>query len=199
MENVAETFTLAFGQLPPSELARRFRTLGKVTAALNQGDVARAAVLALLMRLPVIPQTGLARLADAPHLRKYNPDQPRVPAGNPDGGEWTSEDGDTSTGSDTSNSSTAQAIPMPLELPFPPRALPMPPTEILPPPIYPLTARNPYPDDPECVQEWEAAWEFCEDQERRGNLKPGYGGFGADFNKCVLGQVSASCGGNPTA
>jgi hypothetical protein len=25
--------------------------------------------------------------------RKYNPDQPRVPAGNPDGGQWTSEGG----------------------------------------------------------------------------------------------------------
>lgn len=24
---------------------------------------------------------------------KYNPDQPRVPAGNPDGGQWTSENG----------------------------------------------------------------------------------------------------------
>jgi hypothetical protein len=27
-------------------------------------------------------------------LTKYNPDEPRVPAGHPDGGEWTSEDGD---------------------------------------------------------------------------------------------------------
>jgi hypothetical protein len=27
-------------------------------------------------------------------LRKYNPDQPRVPVGNPDGGQWTSEAGD---------------------------------------------------------------------------------------------------------
>lgn len=27
-------------------------------------------------------------------LRAYNPDQPRVPAGNPDGGQWTSEEPD---------------------------------------------------------------------------------------------------------
>ena len=30
---------------------------------------------------------------------KYSPDQPRVPAGNPDGGQWTAEGG-TSAGSD---------------------------------------------------------------------------------------------------
>jgi hypothetical protein len=29
-------------------------------------------------------------------LRKYNPDQPRVPAGNPDGGQWTNEGGGAS-------------------------------------------------------------------------------------------------------
>jgi hypothetical protein len=33
------------------------------------------------------------RQALAPHLRKYHPDQPRVPAGNPDGGQWTSGGG----------------------------------------------------------------------------------------------------------
>jgi hypothetical protein len=32
-------------------------------------------------------------------LRKYSPDQPRVPAGNPDGGQWTSADWEGSSGS----------------------------------------------------------------------------------------------------
>ena len=30
-------------------------------------------------------------------LRKFNPDQPRVPAGNPDGGQWTSDGTDAET------------------------------------------------------------------------------------------------------
>jgi len=30
-----------------------------------------------------------------PYGLKYSPDQPRVPAGNPDGGQWTSEEGST--------------------------------------------------------------------------------------------------------
>jgi hypothetical protein len=42
---------------------------------------------------PMVVLTGIGlgpRLDQA--LTKYSPDQPRVPAGNPDGGEWTSED-----------------------------------------------------------------------------------------------------------
>jgi len=168
---------------------------------MNEGDLARATVLALLMRLPEIPSTGMAKLAHATHLRKYSPDQSRVPAGNPDGGQWTSENGNTSASSGNSNSSTAQAIPMPLELPFPPRAIPVPPQDILPPPLYPLVPRNPYPDDPECAEEWDAALEFCRDLQERGKLGPSWrgGGFGADFNRCLLGQVSEKCGGNPVA
>jgi len=59
----------------------------------------------------------LSRACD-PRLRsyviKYNPDQPRVPAGNPDGGQWTSEDTSDSakrTGdvSDTVDESAAEA------------------------------------------------------------------------------------------
>jgi len=37
-------------------------------------------------------------------VQKYNPDQPRVPAGNPDGGEWTSEGGNGSSGDSTASS-----------------------------------------------------------------------------------------------
>jgi hypothetical protein len=37
-----------------------------------------------------------------PVASKYNPDQPRVPAGNPDGGQWTSGGGDGSSGEDSS-------------------------------------------------------------------------------------------------
>ncbi len=34
-------------------------------------------------------------------LKKYNPDEPRVPAGNPDGGEWTTESGHESPSGST--------------------------------------------------------------------------------------------------
>src|SRR5262249_21194402 len=37
---------------------------------------------------------------------KYSPDQPRVPAGNPDGGQWTTDDGAISAAASGMNSST---------------------------------------------------------------------------------------------
>jgi hypothetical protein len=47
-------------------------------------------------------QRKLARLVET--LKGYNPDQPRVPAGNPDGGQWTSEGGDGGQLTDISSS-----------------------------------------------------------------------------------------------
>ncbi len=47
----------------------------------------------------------MAKLAAIASLRKYNPDEPRVPAGNPDGGQWTgdSDDDDGDDGDDDSD------------------------------------------------------------------------------------------------
>jgi HK97 family phage portal protein len=44
------------------------------------------------------PQPAAAKrvAAGMAALRKYDPDEPRVPAGNPDGGQWTAEGGDAS-------------------------------------------------------------------------------------------------------
>lgn len=129
--------------------------------------------------------------------------EPRIPAGQTGGGEWTADGGSTRalTGPLVI---PAQAIapPMPLPMPF---DLPVPPTEIAPFPFAvpgeglkpPLV--NPYPNKRRCVKEWEEAREFCEEQKRQGNLKPGYAGYGKDVERCILGQVSAECGGNPTA
>jgi HK97 family phage portal protein len=39
------------------------------------------------------PATASTKSAGAVYLRKYNPDEPRVPAGSPQGGEWTDDGG----------------------------------------------------------------------------------------------------------
>jgi hypothetical protein len=137
-------------------------------------------------------------------LKRDVSDESRVPAGQPGGGEWTSgESGGVST-KPLSNPLLipAQAIAPPIVAPF---ELPLPPTEITPfpittPNIEPLNpTANPYPDRPECVKEWADAIKFCLEKERKGEFKPGYSGFGKNFQKCVLGMVSEGCGGNPTA
>jgi hypothetical protein len=103
-------------------------------------------------------------------------------------------------------------IPAQITIPFPgsgtiiaPRPIPiLPPIPITPTnPTFPygdsLTPTNPYPKDEECVEEWEHAIRECNKLARDGKLKPGRGGYGADYNKCLLGLVSERCGGNPVA
>jgi hypothetical protein len=49
----------------------------------------------------------------APGVQKYNPDQPRVPAGSPQGGQWTGEEGSEASGRSTDGSepdSVAQPV-----------------------------------------------------------------------------------------
>lgn len=63
--------------------------LGVVAAALNQGDLARAMITALRLRLPDVGQEGAERLAKAAHiLNKYDPNEPRDAHGR-----WTTGDG----------------------------------------------------------------------------------------------------------
>ena len=78
-----------------AEIAKAIRTL-----VARDGDDCvrqRSEIAALRRDLEEIP--GLLRKAFAEwrrqlqtELRKYSADQPRVPKGNPDGGQWTSED-----------------------------------------------------------------------------------------------------------
>ncbi len=54
--------------------------------------MADALIGAVHLRLPELSEATVQRLAA---LAKYSPDQPRVPKGNPDGGQWTHEGGAT--------------------------------------------------------------------------------------------------------
>jgi hypothetical protein len=92
---------LGIGYGVPVELNGRYMQLRDVAQALNEGNLALAGISLVHMRLPPLPSAEHARdMAKADGLMvKYNPDwedQPRVPAGNPDGGQWTSEGGGAS-------------------------------------------------------------------------------------------------------
>ena len=89
---------LAVGYSVPIHLGWRSAQLGHVAAVLNEGNIALACISLLRMQLRPLPTDGHARaMAKADGLlAKDNPDwedEPRVPAGNPDGGQWTTEDG----------------------------------------------------------------------------------------------------------
>jgi hypothetical protein len=89
---------LSIGYGEPFELGSRLGKLRVVADALNNGNLALAGIALVQMRLPPLPsaEKALAMAAADGLLDKYNPDwedEPRVPAGNPDGGQWTAEGG----------------------------------------------------------------------------------------------------------
>jgi hypothetical protein len=93
---------LRTGYGEPFELGWRARHLRHIAAALNDSDLALASISLLQMQLPPLRSASHARaMAKADGLLvKDNPDwedEPRVPAGNPDGGRWTADAGSDDT------------------------------------------------------------------------------------------------------
>ncbi len=99
-------------------MERRMSNLLVVAKAMNRGDQALAAIALVHAEFPPLPDEDAAfRMARFDKLLKYNfdPDEPRVPAGNPDGGQWTNEGDDSANGSGartrTGSEVTNQDIP----------------------------------------------------------------------------------------
>ncbi|HEX6841065.1 MAG TPA: hypothetical protein VF113_06045 [Stellaceae bacterium] len=198
----------------------KMRGLEVVARALNRGDLALAQIAALNLCLPDPPslekRDTVKQQAAEPSdcgISKGAWDatrHPRWPAGDASGRGGQFQPADASSGGDASPLVPAQAtmidpLPMPWELPW---DAPIPrPTEILPPPLDipngqertrpPLV--NPFPGKRQCVEEWENAFEYCDEQQRKGNFRPGRGGPGKDYHSCVMGRVSEACGGNATS
>jgi hypothetical protein len=185
-----------------------------IARALNVGDLTRAMIATQLLKLPALGSEQAKRAFAAERMLKagFDPDEPRD-----DRGRWTTSGADAAPSARRPNPSNhhnpllvpAQAIlvdpligdlpitgPMPLPAPF----------DIAPPvignpdlisPRAPIA--NPYPDNPECEEEWKEAVRFCNDlKDRRVLGKEGYRGFGSNLLQCIRGMVSEKCGGNPT-
>jgi len=197
----------------------RLLGLAAIAGALNRGDLLHAHIATLHLEIPNPPAlakgaqsaTELVALAKELHAsgmlqRDWDPSKhPRWPAGSPDsiGGRFApgDESADASP-EDESRSRTAQlasTIPIPFEA-ITPRGIPWP-SEITPPlGIYPRRElENPFPNDPECEQEWADALLDCWKLKTRKQLRRGDNRGSGTFEQCVRGRVSERCGGNPTA
>lgn len=206
----------------PIEFDRKLSGLQVVARALSRGDVIHAQIATVHLEIPTPPvltksvQTAgeiidLASQLSASALLKedWDPAQhPRWPAGSPDsiGGQFAPADAISDASADD-KSSDAPVIPVQITIPVPfdiPSGIPFP-SEIVPPPIvvpdiYPRELRNPYPDRPECKDEWANAIRKCRQMVEDGRFgRDDYRGMGEFFYQCVMGHVSAECGGNPTA
>jgi len=204
----------------PIEFDRKIDGLRAVGEALVRGDLIHAQIAMLHLQIPDPPLLGksaqtagqmirLARQLRVSGLLKADWDptkHPRWPAGSPDsiGGEFAPAGAPSSdSGVEEPDAPVIPAqitIPVPLELPG---GIPFP-SEIVPPPALPDIfprgeLRNPFPDRPECEEEWAHANEYCREFMRSGKVgKYGSRGFGRTFSQCVLGMVSQDCGGSLT-
>jgi hypothetical protein len=72
------------------ELGWRAARLRHVAEALNKGDLALAGISLVHLELPPLPSDDHAQaMAEADDLlAKYDPDQPRAPKGDANGGQW---------------------------------------------------------------------------------------------------------------
>jgi len=80
---------------PRCEPGWLFDQARRIADALAAGEIALAQIHGLRIPVNELDDATLQRLAQTAQFAKANfdPDQPRVPAGNPDGGQWTDADG----------------------------------------------------------------------------------------------------------
>jgi hypothetical protein len=69
-----------------------FRQCHRISDALNKGEIALAQIYGLRIPIRELDERHLRRIACANVAKwSFNPDEPRIPRGNPHGGEWTTE------------------------------------------------------------------------------------------------------------
>lgn len=86
----------AYGPQPDDVILRLHRGLRRAASAIEAGDLCLAGIETVLLRLADPTPSALAKLAEVAKLEKGGTawqDQPRVPAGQSDGGQWTAEGG----------------------------------------------------------------------------------------------------------
>jgi hypothetical protein len=196
----------------PVDAATKVSGFKAIASALSRGDRAHAHMVALHLRMPAPPKLAkgeqpefgalieLAQGLKAAGVLKLEWDpakHPRWPAGTPDSAGGQFAPAGVVVAGPSGGAKDMQVLDIPLEEAIPRFPAIRIPSEVAPPPIATPFTRNPYPDRPECVKEWEAAHERCAELARRGLLgKHPYKGTGNSYDQCVRGQVTEDCGGN---
>jgi hypothetical protein len=93
LEEISVALAVAYSD--DQEAATVFTGACRIAKALADGEVAFAQIVGLHLPLPELDPKALQRAARVAGLinANLNPAQPRVPAGSPDGGEWTDSGG----------------------------------------------------------------------------------------------------------
>jgi hypothetical protein len=92
LDELGVILQLAYGSQPQDVIERCHRGLRRTIACLEAGDFAKAGLEAVMIGLPGLTSEAVSKLGQAINLGKSGDawrDEPRVPAGQPDGGQWT--------------------------------------------------------------------------------------------------------------
>ena len=95
-QGLGRIVNVAYGPQPEEVILRLHRGLRRAAAAIEAGDLCLAGIETVLLGLPDLTPKALAKLAEIAELEKGGTawqDEPRVPAGQPEGGQWTTADG----------------------------------------------------------------------------------------------------------
>jgi hypothetical protein len=95
-DQLGRILDLAYGAQSEAVVQRCQRGLQRVAGWLEVGDLARAGVEALMLQFPDVDAEGVAKLARSTDLQKGGSswqNEPRIPAGEPGGGQWTTGGG----------------------------------------------------------------------------------------------------------
>jgi hypothetical protein len=99
-DELGKILCLAYGDQPREVIEHVHKGLRRASDWLDAGDLARATLEAVLIGVPDLASPAVAKLANIAKLRKGGTawqDQPRIPAGQTGGGEWTSGGGGAAT------------------------------------------------------------------------------------------------------
>ena len=110
LEQLADVLRLAYGRQTPDDVAACHRGLKRAATYLEAGELSKAGIEAVFIGLPDLTRAALARLEQFAELRKDGAawqDEPRIPAGQSGGGQWTTGGG--SAGSSIGSGSTPAA------------------------------------------------------------------------------------------
>jgi len=91
-----EVLKSAYGPQPKDTVQRVHRGLHRAAGWIDAGDVGRAGIETVNLGLPDLTAEAMIKLAEIADLKKRGDawrDEPRVPAGQPGGGQWTSDGG----------------------------------------------------------------------------------------------------------
>jgi hypothetical protein len=95
-QELERILSAAYGPQSEDFVLRLHRGLQRAALAIQAGDLCLAGIETVLLALPDLTPLALVKLAEVAELEKGGTaweDQPRVPPGQSDGGQWTSEGG----------------------------------------------------------------------------------------------------------